>query len=602
MNFIMAPTGIPRSITFDPASRINDFLGSGYSSKGVAEASLSSLSPMYPSASILWLSNLQRNSSPRTERAGDIKVDADETAFSVVMFNRINHNLPSGLSAESISDFFTALFTFPSPEDADAHRNHIMTLIGNPHYSVLAITAPMFSVEDPNTLFHHIVAAVLYTKSNTNGTFIAFLGCCEKGDPKHFSLTPQFYVDPANKDVLSDTATFRSKGLATFLLSTLQVLGSLGFKAPNVISSEPFHVLCDERVTDQSLSTHHLYLQARVETEHAYLMYVEMGFNNANDSFFCSTYQDDCPVHGKKNAQSVGAGYTTDDTLLRLLVLRKWVVNVWPASDPSNSSTLVDASKLWNAVGLSAYQYMSLSLVPPRTNKGTQEYTNAAYYQLLECSQNVVAHPYKVPHRKLSSFQASESFPVDRTAVTAMDRDLLSLKMITGPDIPPFDIRRSLFRSLVAVTQGDPKLDAFEAAAAAMYTEGNLKPNEHGIYLYSERALELRMNVIAFYLRCAHYSFTTPTLQAWSEFATLEYDFLKEKALLADYGLSDFDGSIPSFSEDTENRLRWDHNFGILASRLNAGGVPLWTDLHALQILFSQMHSPVYFALVYMAA
>ena len=107
------------------------------------------------------------------------------------------------------------------------------------------------------------------------------------------------------------------------------------------------------------------------------------------------------------------------------------------------------------------------------------------------------------------------------------------------------------------------------------------------------------MNVIAFYLRCAHYSFTTPTLQAWSEFATLEYDFLKEKALLADYGLSDFDGSIPSFSEDTENRLRWDHNFGILAFRLNAGGVPLWTDLYALQILFSQMHSPVYFALVY---
>ena len=196
-----------------------------------------------------------------------------------------------------------------------------MTLIRNPHNSVLANTAPMFSVEDPNTPFHHIVAAVLYTKSNTHCTFIAFLGCCEKGDPKHFSLTPQFYVDPANKDVLSENATFRSKNLATFLLSTLQVLGSLGFKAPNVISSEPFHVLCDERVTDQSLATHHLYLQARVETEHAYLMYVEMGFNTANDSFFFSPYEDAWPVRGQHNAKIFGAGYTTDDTLLLLLVL-----------------------------------------------------------------------------------------------------------------------------------------------------------------------------------------------------------------------------------------------------------------------------------------
>jgi hypothetical protein len=126
-----------------------------------------------------------------------------------------------------------------------------------------------------------------------------------------------------------------------------------------------------------------------------------------------------------------------------------------------------------------------------------------------------------------------------------MDCDLLSLKMITGPDIPPFDIRRSLFRSLVAVIQGDPKLDAFEAAATAMYTEGDLKPNNHGIHLYSKRVLKLCMNVIAFYLRYGHYSFTTPTLQAWSEFATLEHQFLNKRSLLADYSLADFDGSTP---------------------------------------------------------
>jgi hypothetical protein len=72
--------------------------------------------------------------------------------------------------------------------------------------------------------------------------------------------------------------------------------------------------------------------------------------------------------------------------------------------------------------------------------------------------------------------------------VTTMDPDLLSLKMIRGPDILNSDIRRSMFRSLVAVIQGKPKLYAFEAAATAMYTEGDLMPNDHGIYLYSKRA------------------------------------------------------------------------------------------------------------------
>ncbi len=176
---------------------------------------------------------------------------------------------------------------------------------------------------------------------------------------------------------------------------------------------------------------------------------------------------------------------------------------------------------------------------------------------------------------------------------------MLPLEMITGSFIPMYDIRRSMFRSLVAV-QGDSKLDAFEAAAAALYTEGDLMPNEFGIFLYSERALELRMNVTAFYLRCAHFSFSTPALQAWSEFALLEYEFLNEQSLLAHHGLTDFDGTIPSFSPDIENRSKWDRNFEVLAVRLqNQTRVPLWTDLHALQLLFSHLNSPVYFALVY---
>ncbi len=260
MFFIMARTAISRSIIFDPASRIVDFLGTGYSSKGFAQASLSSLSPIYPSPTLLWLSNLQRKSSPRSERAGDKKADLDEFAISVVMFKRINHNLPPGLSADSISGFFISLFQLRSPDEKAANRSHIINLIANPHYSVLAVTVPMFSgVDDPNTLFHYIVAAVLFTHDNKNGSFVSLMGCCEEGDRDRFSLTPKFYVDPSHSNRLSDTATFSGQGLSTFLLSTLQVLGSLGFKAPHVSPTDAFHIPCDEHVTDDSPSSHHLY-------------------------------------------------------------------------------------------------------------------------------------------------------------------------------------------------------------------------------------------------------------------------------------------------------------------------------------------------------
>jgi hypothetical protein len=51
----MARTTVQRSITFDPSSQLNNFLGVGYSTKGVALAPLNSLSPIYPSRTILQL-------------------------------------------------------------------------------------------------------------------------------------------------------------------------------------------------------------------------------------------------------------------------------------------------------------------------------------------------------------------------------------------------------------------------------------------------------------------------------------------------------------------------------------------------------------------
>jgi hypothetical protein len=43
--------------------------------------------------------------------------------------------------------------------------------------------------------------------------------------------------------------------------------------------------------------------------------------------------------------------------------------------------------------------------------------------------------------------------------------------MLSGQDIPPSDLRRSLFCSLV-VNLGSNELDAFKALAASMYTLG----------------------------------------------------------------------------------------------------------------------------------
>ena len=150
---------VSRTISFDSASQIIDFLGTGYSSKGVAQASLSSLSPIYPSSSIVWLSNLLRKTSPRTERAGDTPVDIDEFAFKVVMFKRINHNLLDSISAESLSAFFGSLFSFANAEEKALKHTLIADLIANPYYSILAITVPTFLADNFKTLSRYILLA-----------------------------------------------------------------------------------------------------------------------------------------------------------------------------------------------------------------------------------------------------------------------------------------------------------------------------------------------------------------------------------------------------------------------------------------------------------
>jgi hypothetical protein len=60
---VMARTAVVRLVTFDPASRLIEFLGGAYPTKGVALASLQSLFPLYPSPSILKLCQLKRKVS-----------------------------------------------------------------------------------------------------------------------------------------------------------------------------------------------------------------------------------------------------------------------------------------------------------------------------------------------------------------------------------------------------------------------------------------------------------------------------------------------------------------------------------------------------------
>jgi hypothetical protein len=224
--------------------------------------------------------------------------------------------------------------------------------------------------------------------------------------------------------------------------------------------------------------------------------------------------------------------------------------------------------------------------------------------------------------------------PVDRTVSTII-RETLSFQMISNDHIPRYDIRRSMFRSVVAIT-GDDVLDSFKAIVAAMYTDGivepksELKPKAGDVVgnsesksqedddkddsdlskaetssssdgcLFHDRALELRLNVIAFYLRCVHFPYTAPALQNWAEYAVQEYDYLVTNDLHGALGLSGFDGTIASFTNATADRLKWNENFKLLAARLCEPHLQvLLMDLHAIQLLFYKHESPVYLAPVY---
>jgi hypothetical protein len=246
----MARTAVQRWITFDPSSQLTDFLGVGYSTKGIALAPLNSISPIYPSRTILQLALLKRKVSARTQRAGDPDVETGELAFMVVMFKKINNkNLFSGLTVEAFYSFFTDLFTYQTSEERQAFKTNNASLLLNPNYHLLAITVPVFDVQDTSKLLtHFIVGAALFIFDNKRGSYINCLGVVDKGTPGVCMLNGSYFVESSTSNQLLDTARFRALGIGTFLLSCLQVLGSLGYKSPIIATRGVMvslqHIIC----------------------------------------------------------------------------------------------------------------------------------------------------------------------------------------------------------------------------------------------------------------------------------------------------------------------------------------------------------------------
>jgi hypothetical protein len=172
-----------------------------------------------------------------------------------------------------------------------------------------------------------------------------------------------------------------------------------------------------------------------------YVSYVQILITNImfeNGRFCCTNYRKDCPIHTDKQSKAIEDGYYTNDQFMRLLVLKKWLSNVYPTDEPRSTSVL-PATDVWNAFGLPTHQYLSSALIPPLTSPAIHECTNAAYLQLLKCSLNLRSKPYKFPV-KLEGLEVVP-YHVDRTLPTP-SRQSTSTQMISGTQIPPLDIRR----------------------------------------------------------------------------------------------------------------------------------------------------------------
>jgi hypothetical protein len=148
-------------------------------------------------------------------------------------------------------------------------------LVLSHHYYMLAITAPMF-VNEEGAFYHCIISVTLYMHNNKHGSYIVLIGVTDRAYPSMCTLSEQIFSDPSDSAILPKSSSFWGHGLATFLLSTIQVLSFLGYTVPVVSDpSEPFTLDCKKHAL---ITAHHLYLQACLEIGSAYVTYLELGF------------------------------------------------------------------------------------------------------------------------------------------------------------------------------------------------------------------------------------------------------------------------------------------------------------------------------------
>jgi hypothetical protein len=600
----MAPISNSRNLVVHPASVLIDFLGAGYASKGVGVASLKSLVSIYDTPSLLRLGNLQPNLSHRAERAGAPQPTATtETAFQVVFFKKLGRNVPTGITSKSLLAFFVAQFSYGTPRIKRDFIETTQYLVDNNTYHKLAITALVFDPNE-NSMVHYIVGAAVFMHDK-NGSFIFTIGVHDKGDPRVCSLSPQFFKEPIGPSTpvtpfLSASACFRQKGLATFMLSLIQILGHTGYKPPVVDNSnDSYNICCDETSSPSNpTKAHHLYLQARVETESAYVFYVKLGFalHNPNpNQFHCCDFKKECPVHATKGQQY---GYYIDDRFQRLLSLQHWLYNVYPP-DAIFTTDLEDPTNLlWNIPGLPADQYLSSALAVPQFSDASIQFTNGAYSDLLNCRLNIGTKPLAIATRP--DDLATYPLPPDRYRAPPT-RTTLNHQIIAGTKVSPVDVRRLLFRGL-DVHSENGSLDAFGALTVPLYFGGQLVTPSDDIAVspqMDEMTLELRLNLAAFYFRCGHYVFTNECLESWALSICDEYAcYAQSESKLSECGLTSF----RPMNVLTTNRT---HNFILLGRRLTVTQTnaklkaPLAADLFTLQLLFSRQARPVYIAPVY---
>jgi hypothetical protein len=138
-------------------------------------------------------------------------------------------------------------------------------------------------------------------------------------------------------------------------------------------------------------------------------------------------------------------------------------------------------------------------------------------------------------------------YPVDRTLPT-QSRQSTSTQMISGIQIPPRDVRRCFFLSL-SVQVGANKLDAFNAMASSLYSEVNVGIHDDNSPTVPEMALHFRLNLAAFYHRCARFPYTSDTMVEWSIMVVEEYEYLVKTKTFAQRGLLEFH-VLPSFLKD----------------------------------------------------